>query len=171
MVSMIARGNLDNIDKKKFDKFDTQSLTAMLAQVDQMRNRIQDAMHDRSGMPSAKAAGGAPASAQAAEAMDGEAAPVEPERVVSDPPVAAADGKENLPSPAATEYVTSTQSDENTKGLDIDPVPGAIGDKAPTDVGLPDGLTNEKADNGGDTATEPASDDKTAVDDQAMEID
>jgi hypothetical protein len=169
---MIARGNLDNIDKKKFDKFDTQSLTAMLAQVDQMRNRIQDAMHDRSGMRGgAKTADGAPASTQTAEAMDAEAAPVEPDRVASHPPVAAADGKENLPSPAATEYVTSTQPDENTKGLDIDPVPAAIGDKPPTDVGLPDGLTNEKADNGGDTATEPTSDDKTAVDDQAMEID
>lgn len=171
---MMARGNLDNVNKQKLDQFDKQSLTAMLAQMEEMSIRIKGALQARSDDEStAPSMNGVPATpAKTVEATASKAAEVDskPDIVASNPPATLVSGKENLPSPAATECVTSTQSEEISKGVDGDNV-SAINEKTPNDEGLPDGLTNEVKTENEDTATEPASDDKTAVDEQAMEVD
>lgn len=174
MISLIARGNTDNIENNNsLDRFDRQSLTAMLAQMEQMGKRISRALMTHPHKSTPPCPERVPATAEGEEAVNSQAARVEPEHAPPEPRAAEAGGKENLPSPAATEYVaTGTQPDEEPKDIDLKPVTATIRDKSPDDVGLPNGLTREDSKiEDGDNATEPASDDKTAVEDQAMDVD
>ncbi|KAL1871874.1 hypothetical protein VTK73DRAFT_1842 [Phialemonium thermophilum] len=127
VVSLIARGNPTHIKNGALDQIDVQSLRAMLAQMEQLSNRIKSVLHDRSGAEEAPATretspskegpnttARAGAKGDAARASMGRGAhclaAVNGDVDVED------DGKKNLPSPAATEEVTTwTQVEEKEK--------------------------------------------------------
>lgn len=79
---------------------------------------------------------------------------------------AEADNKKNLPSPAATECVTtSTQPEEKPNGTDIKPLAASDESQVRSDMELPQTPTNETKISEEDVAMEPPSDDLTTVED------
>jgi hypothetical protein len=171
---MMARGNPSHVEKNDLNLADSQSLRAMLAQMELMSSRIKGLLLARTDEQSVSSPKDVPIAAEPVpEATNSQATEVDVEHTtidkVSDVP---ADDKKNLPSPAATEDVTnSTQADE--KPTDADRSLTESVEDVVDDPVLPPSIKTESEmmDRLPNIEIDPPSDDKTAVEEQPMEVD